>query len=219
MKFSITISDLTPEEYQEMNARIGMSVPAEIIPDPIEREPVKDTTAVVTDRFPDPALPGPSTSSDAPRTDVDGVPWDERIHASSKHINNDGRWKARRGVAKDARDAVMAELMGQTSIPDTVMPDTGAAVVNPTGHEGIPANTGPITNPTGFTQETVAPSVTFDDVMTKMNQVIVDQNNPFTSDHIGVMCQKLGATIITDIATDADKCAQAMRILSGEEPL
>ncbi len=46
----------------------------------------------------------------APATDKNGMPWDERIHASTKGTNADGSWRYRRGVPKEAIAAVEAEL-------------------------------------------------------------------------------------------------------------
>jgi len=42
--------------------------------------------------------------------DSEGIPWDKRIHASSKKQNADGRWKAKRGVELSLVDQVKAEL-------------------------------------------------------------------------------------------------------------
>lgn len=37
--------------------------------------------------------------------DSDGMPWDEKIHASTKTTNADGTWKARQGAAAEAKAA------------------------------------------------------------------------------------------------------------------
>lgn len=42
--------------------------------------------------------------------DADGLPWDARIHASSKVKNADGRWRGKRGVDDAIVAAVTAEL-------------------------------------------------------------------------------------------------------------
>lgn len=52
--------------------------------------------------------PVPTASS----LDDSGRPWDERIDSSSEKKNADGTWKARRGVDKATRAAVLAELVG-----------------------------------------------------------------------------------------------------------
>jgi hypothetical protein len=43
-------------------------------------------------------------------TDADGLPWDERIHASTRSMKADGTWTRRRGISDETYDAVMAEL-------------------------------------------------------------------------------------------------------------
>lgn len=43
-------------------------------------------------------------------TDNAGLPWDSRIHASTRGKNADGAWKLKRGVEKATVDAVQAEL-------------------------------------------------------------------------------------------------------------
>lgn len=47
---------------------------------------------------------------DAPQRDVAGIPWDERIHASTKTTNKDGTWTRRRNTPDEVFDKVMAEL-------------------------------------------------------------------------------------------------------------
>lgn len=60
----------------------------------------------------------------APDVDANGLPWDERIHASTKAVNNDGSWKKRRGVAAATVTAVEAELRarGVVQQPAVIIP-------------------------------------------------------------------------------------------------
>lgn len=51
----------------------------------------------------------PATAPTGER-DKDGIPWDERIHASTKTTNKDGTWTRRRNTPDETFDAVMAEL-------------------------------------------------------------------------------------------------------------
>lgn len=46
----------------------------------------------------------------APQLDSAGLPWDERIHSSKRTVNDDGRWKKRRGVSEQEMARVEAEL-------------------------------------------------------------------------------------------------------------
>lgn len=52
---------------------------------------------------------GPVNAS-APATDVNGLPWDERIHSASKATVANGSWRRRKGVADDLVQSVEAEL-------------------------------------------------------------------------------------------------------------
>lgn len=42
--------------------------------------------------------------------DAKGLPWDERIHSSSRKFNADGTWRYRKNVSDDMKQAVEAEL-------------------------------------------------------------------------------------------------------------
>jgi hypothetical protein len=53
------------------------------------------------------AVPAPPTS---PSLDADGLPWDGRIHSSSKALLADGRWRQRRNTDPAVVAAVTAEL-------------------------------------------------------------------------------------------------------------
>lgn len=68
---------------------------------------------------PSPAAAAPSTSAPAAAPvssadlDKNGLPWDERIHASSRAKIADGSWRMKRGVQQHVVDTVEAELRGQ----------------------------------------------------------------------------------------------------------
>lgn len=50
------------------------------------------------------------TGSSTPDRDSQGLPWDERIHSSSRAINADGSWRQKRGVSELIVGQVTAEL-------------------------------------------------------------------------------------------------------------
>lgn len=59
----------------------------------------------------------------APAIDASGLPWDERIHAKTKALTADGKWRKRRGVDDATVAAVEAELRGAaTTIAAPVSP-------------------------------------------------------------------------------------------------
>lgn len=53
----------------------------------------------------------PPEAEEVPEFDKRGMPWDERIHASSKSINADGTWRNKRGIDKETLEAVENELL------------------------------------------------------------------------------------------------------------
>lgn len=76
---------------------------------------------------PSPAAAAPSTNAPAAppvssvaEVDKNGLPWDERIHASSRAKIADGTWRMKRGVQQHVVDTVEAELRGQSFQPGTI---------------------------------------------------------------------------------------------------
>ena len=69
---------------------------------------------------PFPFYPKPETVNETPvATDKTGIPWDGRIHASSKAINADGTWKSRRNIDVAERNRVEGELRATMAAPIT----------------------------------------------------------------------------------------------------
>lgn len=71
-----------------------------------------------------PAPPVPTTSTVAPSgLDAKGLPWDERIHSSSRAINADGTWRYRKNVPDETKRDVEAELRGLVQGPQLTEAD------------------------------------------------------------------------------------------------
>lgn len=96
---------------------------------------VQPTTVVIPGTAP--AMPteagdgdgdGPANTN-PPAYDSAGIPWDERIHAGTKGMNNDGTWKRRRNTSDVTYKIVMAELAQQSA---GQQPSTPPAPVAPT---------------------------------------------------------------------------------------
>lgn len=66
--------------------------------------------------------PAADTPSSEIVTDKAGLPWDERIHSSSKNMNADGTWRYLRGGDVDLRAAVEAELRAKLANTETPPP-------------------------------------------------------------------------------------------------
>ena len=77
------------------------------------------------------AMEGAAIATQVP-VDSRGLPWDERIHASSKaRIKSDDTWRYKRGVSNELIDQVEAELTGLMQLP---VPPPAAPVPPPAAH-------------------------------------------------------------------------------------
>jgi len=74
--------------------------------------------------------------------DTEGMPWDARIHASTKTKTQAGVWKAKKGASAPTVEAVRAELKALMSVQAPAMPAAPPAMPIP----GVPAdNAAPVT--------------------------------------------------------------------------
>jgi hypothetical protein len=71
---------------------------------------------------PPPAVEDEEPQGDGSGLDSAGVPWDERIHASTKTKVADGTWKKKRGITPAYYDSIVATLKGTTPEPTVVLP-------------------------------------------------------------------------------------------------
>lgn len=74
----------------------------------------------------DPVAAAPTAAPTTPAVDAKGFPWDHRIHASSKALNADGTWRAKRGVDAALVAQVEAELRTPLTVPTLNQPDPAA---------------------------------------------------------------------------------------------
>jgi len=83
--------------------------------------PLPPTTAplaVTVPSVPTPPILGAVTSGAAVELDKAGLPWDSRIHSSSKNKLANGMWKVARGKAPEYVKEVEAELRGVVTVSD-----------------------------------------------------------------------------------------------------
>lgn len=104
-----------------------------------------------------PAAPAPADP--ATSLDKDGLPWDERIHSSSKAVNQtDGLWRKKRGVSDELVVQVEAELralMGNAPAPGAGEQTAASAPIAPASAPVPPAALAPATGtPTTFAEMT-----------------------------------------------------------------
>jgi hypothetical protein len=81
--------------------------------------------------------------------DKEGLPWDSRIHASSRTQNADGTWRLKRGLQKDHLDKVTAELRQVMAIPS---PAPGPQLVPPPP-AAVPAPPPPVADEVSMRQK------------------------------------------------------------------
>lgn len=99
-------------------------VPGAVALPPVINPPAPPTVPVV----PAPLAPAAPVSPAGVEVDAKGLPWDARIHASTKRKNADGTWTARRGLNDPAlQQRVEAELRQTMAVPGAAP----AAVVPP----------------------------------------------------------------------------------------
>lgn len=91
-----------------------------------------------------PPAPGPVT------LDTKGLPWDERIHSSSKKQNADGSWKRRGKIEDSLVTSVTAELRNTYPAPAPKAPAAPAAPAAPQAPAAPPAPPAGPETPTDF---------------------------------------------------------------------
>lgn len=95
MKYSVVIQDLTADQARDVINEL------ESVGEYIERGSTQEA--------------GDETTFDHNVIDTEGLPWDERIHSSTKGVNKNGTWKAKRGVQPFVVEQVTAELRARNA--------------------------------------------------------------------------------------------------------
>lgn len=158
--------------------------------------PKPDAPSVSSETVPDaPAAPAPTTSG-AEELDSAGVPWDERIHASTKSQNADGTWKKRRGVDPAEVDRVTAEL---TTAPEAPAAEQSAPVAPPAVPEVPEVPAAPAT------PESVTPADVFKFITT---------NKP-TPEQSAAALAMVGFSKPNDVFTQPDKAGDYLESLQA----
>lgn len=160
-------------------------------------------------------IPDEAVGGTAPTTVATGaldsanMPWDERIHSSSRETKADGTWRLRRGVDKDLVPVVEAELRAAAPAPESE-PEAAApspeeafapAPPVPTTEVAIPA---PPAAP-------VATGVSFIDMMHKITEA--QAGGKVSTDKVKELCAAVGATSVVSL-NGADKAAAREQFLT-----
>ena len=98
MKVDVIFKDTTVAEAKKL---IACAEQLELFVVNNKNEPVPTETVTIVDE-----------TEDVEDIDADGLPWDARIHSSSKKKNADGRWARRRNVLDEYYNKIKNELLG-----------------------------------------------------------------------------------------------------------
>lgn len=142
-------SDLPPTRYTSCDLAAGPDVTTVST---VENGKVTSTLVVDEVMTPDEVKafidllppPIPPTSTVAPSgLDAKGLPWDGRIHSSSRAINADGTWRYRKNVPDETKRDMEAELRGLVQAPRAAPP---VPIILPPGSAAdiTPPSTGPM---------------------------------------------------------------------------
>lgn len=125
----ITFDPLVQSEVDKVLEIIGIPKPVRSFADVVASQTAQEDTAEVTSQehvvippAPMPDTPVATAVPSAPNLvdlDKNGIPWDERIHSSSRAKIADGSWKLKRGVDDNVVSTVKAELEGFKPLPPT----------------------------------------------------------------------------------------------------
>lgn len=131
MTISITLNDLTVEQLRAITDVLGGGTPVQVVPNPptLNGAPATDAeiAQAVVETLGGEEVPTPPSLFDkavTPTGEVDkaGMPWDARIHASTKTQTQKGLWKKKKGVAADLVTQVETELLGKSASTGTTEP-------------------------------------------------------------------------------------------------
>jgi hypothetical protein len=131
-----------------------------------------------------------------PSRDKDGLPWDDRIHASSKALNADGTWRKKRGVSDAEVTQVEAQLRGVIAIPAVPPPP-------PLPVEPAPAAPAPV----------VEDSEAFVKLVGRASAAI--QGGKLTQDQVTKCVESIGIPQLFLLGTRLDLVPQAAALIDG----
>lgn len=184
VKIDITVRDATSQQAREIIELMSVTIaPLPVAPTP------PGAPSVEPDEGPaQPFVPG--------ELDVSGLPWDERIHASTRAKTDTGNWRKRRGVQDALVTQIETELRSHAPTPPAAMFTPPSPPAPPPGMPRVPGATfsAPPAPP-------VAPVFDFAALMAAIQRGM--QSNPPQIDvpFLNWMAQTLGISAVPDLAT------------------
>lgn len=158
-----------------------------------------------------PAVPANATPAASPAGGVEldsaGLPWDERIHASTKTKIANGQWKSKRGLNDPAFvKRVEDELRGVASAPTPPAPP--AAPVPP-------APPGPVSEAAAVFAPPAAPAVTFEQFMGRLTYAM---SAGLGMADVQAACVAHGLASVVDLQKEPAKIPQVIDALRAKWP-
>jgi len=178
-----------------------------------------------SEKEPDANASGDSNISDG--LDKNGLPWDGRIHSSSKNKNSDGSWRYLRGVDKDLIGIVEAELRQLTS-NDAPPPPPPPVVEQPKADDVPPPPPPPVEKPAADAPPPpppVAVGVSMQDVFKRVTHLQQSgDSNRMPQDLLNECLATVGLSSMAEFMKqsklDADLAGnlmQAINLVAGED--
>lgn len=179
------------------------------IPAPPPQVPLDDVLppSIVEGTGGDPSSDAPPASSGAVAVDSDGLPWDMRIHASTKTQTKDGKWTKKRGSDANLIAHVEAELRSVMAAPAPgavpAPPAAGGVPMPPTVTDPAAAfGSASASPPAAEAPPPASPLAEFARIMRVVSQK--QAAGLVTTEFVTGLAQQLGLTSLSDLAKRPD---------------
>lgn len=159
--------------------------------------------------------PPPAHVGGAVELDVHGLPWDARIHSSTKALNKDKTWRFKKNLDETSKAAVTAELrqiMGAPAVtapsppaPEPTIAQALAVVPPPPAADPAPAPAPPAAPVAPAPPPpAVAPTADFVGMMTRLTPLQAANPEKLATPIVVGFVQQLGLTQISDLLKRPD---------------
>lgn len=228
MQITFDTTTITDDEVRGIFALLDTVRPEALAVD--SAPPLREEDGIVTNHPLVPPAIQETVLRQVATHDSNGLPWDERIHASSKALNADGTWRTKRGVDKALVAQVEAELRSRTTatreITETGVDEEGFVTIEPVGEPVItvappapPAPVAPLAPaPSPEPAESVpTPPAGVSPFVALMKRVTTAQGaGKLTQPRVKELLESLDKKSIMDLRTDEDALASFAVLLDGE---
>lgn len=189
----------------------------------VGNEPTPDAAGASDDSAQEPDANAPDDSATSEGLDKNGLPWDGRIHSSSKNKNSDGSWRYLRGVDKDLVGIVEAELRQVTSNDAPPPPPPPVVVEESAKADDAPPPPPPV-NDAPPPPPPVAAGVTMQDVFKRVTFLQSGETNRMPQDLLNECLGTVGLSSMAEFmkqskldAELAGNLMQALNLVAGED--